>query len=477
MKQIENARQHVRRDIERLNKKLENLTGINSSSEDQLEAYHLSTEEPLPKNGTGDITAAPLLKLPQFMRPTISSQRKSGISCQASEEREPVFARRKRPLSHRAESESFPVKDHLEYNLEHSISRSSCLVGLNMQNNIDNATEYSQETSETDAKVIDRRQQEREPRTSTSRKADIRHDQKDGNGQMKEIKQTKFSKVDKWLHVQKNEPTISGYSHRTKRVLAIPTPEKKQKCNRRSKAERFCDEEVYNYEFRRQNAVKHDQNDNLVAKGGVGRPLSEVVTDKPPMMLEDLFNEDSRSDVTSLSQTRKGKMMIQTQDSVYSSSVEDNECGTFSSPDGCCGRLDEYKNNDKANAMSIMQAAECETQNLESFPLKNCGCCEHSQCNLDGSVTYSKRDSGVSISRLELESCCQPVPTVLDIEDGERQDFYASCQPSAKETRFDLLQLRSKRALFIKNANQEDVARPFDKPQGKTQTTGKNFEV
>lgn len=109
MKHIEDEWLLARSDIEILNKKLENLTGTSTSSEEQMEAYHSSVEEPLTKSSIADITASPLSKLPRFMRPTICSRRKSGTRYQTSEGRDgTVLARRRRPTFHRAESVSFP---------------------------------------------------------------------------------------------------------------------------------------------------------------------------------------------------------------------------------------------------------------------------------------------------------------------------------------------------------------------------------
>ncbi|KAF2314584.1 hypothetical protein GH714_027774 [Hevea brasiliensis] len=92
---------------------------------------------------------------------TVCSQRKSGTNYQASEWKVPVPGRRKRPSSHCAESVTFPVKDHSDYKSELSVSKSSCLVGLDMKNSADNATEYSQDTLETDVEMTDIRRQEK----------------------------------------------------------------------------------------------------------------------------------------------------------------------------------------------------------------------------------------------------------------------------------------------------------------------------
>eukprot|EP00258_Populus_trichocarpa_P000733 XP_002299089.2 kinesin-like protein KIN-14T isoform X1 [Populus trichocarpa] len=468
MKHIEDERLLVRSDIEKINKKLENLTGTNPSSEEQLEAFHSLIKEQLTKSRIVDITVTPLSKVPRFMRPTICSKRKSGTGHQTSEGRDDtVLTRRRRPTSHRAESVSFPVKDHSEYNSDRSISRSSCLAELNMKISADNATECSQDTSETDFKSNGLQEQERAPGSLISQKVGISHIQKNSSRQVNKINHIKFSKVDNWLHLQKSESTLSSCSQRTKRVLAVPIPERKHKTNVQSKA----DEKVQDYVYTKQEVVNHDKLNNHATTGAVGKPISEVVIEKPLKMLRDLFNEDSRSDVTTPLQTTGGETTIQVQHSVDGSLTGDSENDTSSPPDECSPRLEECEDGNGVNAMSTTQAPEGKIQSSDCFLLKNSGCSECYPSELYTTSVCSKRDSGVSFSMLELESCCQQAPTESNMEDSETQGFY-SFQPSEKETRHGLLQLKSQRALFTNSENHEDLAVPFGKPEGKAQNTG-----
>ncbi|KAJ6427887.1 hypothetical protein OIU84_023315 [Salix udensis] len=429
MKHIEDERLLVRSDIEKLKKKLENLTGTNPSSEEQLEAFHASIKEQLTKSRIVDITVTPLSKVPRFMRPTICSKRKSGTGYQTYEGRDDtVLERRRRPPSQRAESLSFPVKDRSDYNSDRSISRSSCLAELNMKISADNVTECSQDASETDFKSNVLQEQERAPRSLISQKAGISHIQKNSSRLVNKINHIKISKVDSWLHLQKSESTPSRCIQRTKRVSAVPVPEKKHKSNVQGKA----DDKVQGYVYTKQEVVNHDKLNNLATKGAVGKPLSEVVIEKPLKMLRDLFNEDSRSDVTTPLQTTGGETTTQIQHSADGLLTRDSEYDTSSPPDGCSPRLEECEGRKGVSAMSTTKAPGGKIQSSDSF----------------------------------LQA-----PTESNMEDSKTQGFY-SFQPLEKETRHGLLQLKSQRALFMNSENRESLAVPFGKPEGKLQNTG-----
>ncbi|KAJ7009343.1 kinesin-like protein KIN-14T isoform X2 [Populus alba x Populus x berolinensis] len=357
MKHIEDERIAVRSDIEKLNKKLENLTGTNPSSKEQLEAFHSLINEQLTKSSDSRSYSDSLIK------------------------------------------------------------------------------ECSQDASETDFKSNGLREQERAPGNSISQK--------------------------------KSESTLSSCSQRTKRVLAVPIPERKHKTDVQSKA----DEKVQDYVYTKQEVVNHDKLNNLATTGAVGKPISEVVIEKPLKMLRDLFNEDSRSDVTTPLQTTAGETTIQIQHSVDGSLTGDSENDTSFPPDECSPRLEECEDGNGVNAMSTTQAPEGKIQSSDCFLLKNSGCSECYTSELYTTSVCSKRDSGVSFSMSELKSCCQQAPTESNMEDSETQGFY-SFQPLEKETRHGLLQLKSQRALFTSSENHEDLAVPFGKPEGKVQNTG-----
>ncbi|XP_021595030.1 kinesin-like protein KIN-14T isoform X2 [Manihot esculenta] len=467
MIEIENEQFHVRQEIQKLEKRLDNLTGKSLSSEEQLETYNF-IEEPLTKNSAGHTTVGPLSNVPRFMQPTICSQRKSGTNFQASEWKIPVPGRRKRPSSHRAESVTFPVKDHSDYKSEHSVSRSSCLVGLETRKSADNATEYSQDTLETEVEMTDIREKEKAP-FSASQMNDSHCIQKFTHRQTGTTKDyIKFSKVDNWLDLQKNETNANGYTHRTKRVLAIPDPKKKHKQNKQRKEKVAFDEKISSFHDCRMQKV-HIEKD-MVTVSRVGMIISEVATNKPPTHFQDLFIEDSRSHFSSTSQTTEGNRMIQTQDSVDNSSTDDDKWSIFS-PEDVYHRLGECKNHNGANALSIMQAVEGENEISDNLQLQNHGCWELLQSDLGGTNIFSKGNSSDSASTVELESCCPQAFTESVTEDGQRQDSDSSILLSAKE-RCGILQMRSQRALFENCSNQKGLTKQFDKFQGETRKRG-----
>ncbi|XP_058001634.1 kinesin-like protein KIN-14T isoform X2 [Hevea brasiliensis] len=467
MIEIEYERLHVRQEIEKLERRLQNLIGKSLSSKGQIEAYNF-IEEPLTKNGVGDTIVASMYKVPGFMRPTVCSQRKLGTNYKV-----PVSGRRKRPPTHHAESLASRAKDHSDYKSEHSVFRSSWLLGLDMRNSVDNTIECSHDTLEIETKMTNIREQEKTP-CSASHMNGIGHIQKVTNRHTGMTNNyIKISKVGNWLDLQKNETNMSGYTYRTKRVLAIPTPKKKHKHNEQSKEKEVFDEKIHIFCDSTMQKV-HGEKDKMVIDGGVGMIISEVVIDKQLTNFQDSFNEDSRFDFSSTSQSQAvvGKRMTQTEDSVYNSSTEDGEWNTFCPKDMCCHRRADCKDHDGANAPCILKAVEGKNEISDSFQLKNNGCWEHLRSALGGSNIYSKGDSSDSMSILEVESCCSQVSIESVMEDGERQDSDSSIQFSAKERRCDILQLRSQKELFENYSNKKDLTKPFYKPQGETQRTG-----
>lgn len=148
MIEIEHKQLDVKKEIVTLEKRLEYLTGNSLFSEEQDKI-----EEQLKNRTSRDTAVASKSNLPSFMKPTISSRRKSDTSYQSSEFKVPVPRRRRKTTSHRAESVTLPVKDYSDYKSEHSISRSSCIATLNKRNSADNATEYNLDTSASDVKL------------------------------------------------------------------------------------------------------------------------------------------------------------------------------------------------------------------------------------------------------------------------------------------------------------------------------------
>ncbi|KAF5725538.1 kinesin-like protein KIF3A-like isoform X1 [Tripterygium wilfordii] len=324
MKEIEDERLCTRRDIKKLNDKLENLSKPALCSEG-LQTSYLSMKEAqlnskVTINNIGAAATAPSSGMPRFMRPTVSSRRKNGLHHQTSEGRDQFSTKRRKPPSHRAKSVNFPVKNNSGYNSEHSISRNSCFDGLNIKSIADNETEYSQDTFECDVKIGFFQEQEKAQQTSCQR-AQCREIEKHGNGNTEKLSSTKFSKVDIWLRLHKNEPPINGDTHRSKRVLAFTLPEKKLTCYERSKAVILQDEKRHGLTRKRiPNPVKSGK---LLDVRETERSISEVVIDKPPKMLKDLFDEELRSDSINLLHNPDGQTMIRKEDLVGDSSMSE----------------------------------------------------------------------------------------------------------------------------------------------------------
>lgn len=226
IEKIEDERQHIRRKITKLNEKLEGQTRTGSSLEEQLHLAHLCTQG-LPPDDTGlmknrlngNVATSSRSQVPRFMRSTICSRsRKTG-----TENQTPVISQRRRSKSsRRAESVSFPVKNNnSECNSDRSISRSTCVVGLNRKNSIDNETVCSQDTSECDIKMVVSQVTSNHQRTS-------RHLGKNKSVKSNKCNSAKGLKVDQWLDLHKDEPAaITDSASTNKSVLDIPIPNKK----------------------------------------------------------------------------------------------------------------------------------------------------------------------------------------------------------------------------------------------------------
>ncbi|KAH9788945.1 kinesin-like protein KIN-14T [Citrus sinensis] len=480
MKKIEEERLRVRGEIENLSEKLEALTRPAHSFQEQLEVSH-SSEEPLSnlkckKNKVDDVKVAPMSQLPRFMSATLCSRRKSGIHLHNSEGKDRAI-RRKRPSSHRAESVTFPVKNKSEYNSEHSISRSSCLVGLNVKNSADYETEYSQETLDCDVKIETFLEQDRSQRTSIRQGAPPGYLEKCGSRKTGKFNTKKFSKVDDWL-LHKNEPTIAGFTHRSKRVLTIPIPGKKHRGREPSTAERLCNGPVPAYEFTAENTASLNKMKKQFDVKGDELSIPEVITERPLPMLKDLFEMDSRLDFISSSHTTVGQTVIQMQDFRDRLLIDDNNTSsTPSLPDICCGTLNQYRDDDELYTMSIMQPVKGELYCSESM-LRNGGC-TFSPSESDNSTVGSKGDSGVSVSISDLDSLCEQASTEIGVNDNEEEELDASFEPFPMETRPSPLTLRSQRALFMNEVNQKDLNMhqkdlnmPYILSQGSTHSEG-----
>ena len=482
MKMVEEERRNVKRNIERLNEKLETLTRTGPNSSQQLDATHLSIGMPQPNleilsNKTGDVPIGIMSQLPRFMRPTICSRRKSGVDYQNLEEKHIFPARRRRPVVHRAESVTFPVKGNSDYSSECSISRSSCVLGLNMKGSADIETEYSQDTSECDIKVVSFPEQETSPRGSIYQNAHLSHSEEYGNRLKNKCSPTNFMKVDKWLHLHKNEPSIGSYSYRSKRVLAIPTSEKKYGLNVQKKEHKLRDGKVHNCNYKTEKIFYPEKLEKQVDVEGIRRSILEEVIDKPPTLMEDCLSKDSRSGSKCVFHVIDGDLMIQKKDLVHCPLIVDNECGTSFSPNICGSTFYPDYDDNGVNLMSMIQAAKGETRWPDSFLPKNIGCCHVLPSDLDYSVVNPKEDFNVSLSSSAVEPDCQQVPAGIGVENSKKDDFDSSSRSSMKGTIPGPQKLRSQIALLMVNPSPEELTTPCVKSQEYAQNAGKEYKV
>ncbi|XP_062172990.1 kinesin-like protein KIN-14T isoform X2 [Alnus glutinosa] len=465
MKMVEEERRNVRRNIEKLNEKLETITRTGQNSSQQLDDTHLSIGLPQPNleilsNKTRDVPISIMSQLPRFMRPTICSRRKSGLDYPNLEEKHIFPARRRRPVSHRAESVTFPVKGNSDYSSECSISRSSCVLGLNTKGTADIETEYSQDTSECDIKAVAFPEQEISPRGSLNQNAHLSHSEGCGNRLKNKCSSTNFMKVDKWLHLHKNEPSINSCSHRSKRVLAIPTSEKKYGLNGQKKENKLRDGKVHNYNFKTKEIFYPEKLEK------------QVDVDKPQTLMEDCLSKDSRSGSNCVLHVIDGDLMIQKRDLVNCPLIVDNERGTSFSPNICgCTFYPDHDDNG-INLMSMIQAVKGETRCPVSFLPENIGCCHVLPSDLDYSVVNPKEDSNVSLFSSAVEPDCQQVPAGIGVENSKKEDSDTSSRSSMKGTIPGPQKLRSQIALLMVNPNPEEQTTPFVKSQECAQSAG-----
>ncbi|XP_076908373.1 kinesin-like protein KIN-14T [Bidens hawaiensis] len=149
MQEIENNRDKFMKQIKKLNQKLDSLTKTPTDSTEKLDGLlspsssSLSYSKP-PQHAPENTKTHHSSKIPRFMKPTICSTRKSGSSNQSVYKKDIRPARRKQKPLTRAESVSFPLKNMTASYSGSSISRTSCLVGLNeIHSGFDDDMEFS----------------------------------------------------------------------------------------------------------------------------------------------------------------------------------------------------------------------------------------------------------------------------------------------------------------------------------------------
>ena len=420
-------------------------------------------------NRTGDYTTAPVPQIPRFMKPTICSRRKSGIDHQNSEKKDPAPARRRKALSRHAESVGFPVKGISEYSSDRSISRTSCLTGLNLKCSADNETEYSQDTSECDVKIVVFPERENLLRSSNRKKAPFSRCRRGGCGNRKtnKLDSTKFLKVDNWLHLHKNEPTTRSDMHKSKQVLAIPTPEKKNKWNGQNISEKLHDDKVH-YQA-------NHQIEKLTGAGIAGTFISEMEINKTVSESKDFISKIPNPNSVHPSRATEDTKMIQPQSLVAGPLIGKEDIGPFTPPEMLCFRFIQNADSEMKR-ISVMQESTGKTQCSDTSMLYDNNWCHFYPPDFDYGGIDLIDDSDVSTLVSEPKSRCPRVPS-NSIEDVEEESLCVSSQKLEMGTRSSLHKFRPQRALFMDIANQKDVTMFFDESQGNTMNTGENSEV
>ncbi|GFZ20831.1 P-loop containing nucleoside triphosphate hydrolases superfamily protein [Actinidia rufa] len=467
MKWIEDKRHEVRSEIQKLNEKLEDLTGTSPSSSKQLEASHLSFELEVSQSNIeidkdiGNVKASRTAEFPGFMRPTICSRRKSGVDHQASEERDPVPASKRRTSSHRAESVTLPIKGISGNSSESGISRTSCLMGSKFKCNSDNETEGSQDKSECDIKTVVFPFEEKLLRSSNLEKAQVSCSERHENRKTHILNSPKFIKVDDWLHLNKQYSSNSRI-HQNKQVLAIPHPEKDKRDYRQRGVEQLRDEKVNENKLPKKK-INHDQPKKLAEVGAAGRSKSEQVANFMPTVFKGFSNEESRSNYISSTHANDGIRITEAQGMVNDLSTEEYVCSTSTPPDKWSWVLNKKRDESGENGMP-MQLIANETKFSEALVLSNSWTSIHSASDVRGPITALMDDFGVSCPKSVLKLPCQKVPTEIG-KNSEEEKMHVSSQLSETSK-------MQHRSLLVERANKVDLAMPTFQLQGKRKSTG-----
>ncbi|XP_062107845.1 kinesin-like protein KIN-14T [Humulus lupulus] len=505
MKMIEDERREVRRKIEKFNEELQKLTGTAPSSNEQLEASHLLTKFnqhnlETTRSKTTEAIAAPLSSIPRFMKPTVCSTRKSGADNQTSEEKVKFPARRRRPLSHRAESVSFPVKRISENNSECSISRNSCLVDLNVKSNADE-TEYSQDATESDIKSIILLEQEMSSKSSTQQKDCLVNSDRYGKRKKNSFISTNFSKVDNWLRLHKNEPRVSTISQKSKRVLAIPVPEKKQKYKGK-KVDDLQNGEEHNYKFTKKKIANNEKHESCFDVLRSGR-LKQVEIYKPPINMENFINTYPRCDSIHPPETLDSEKILHTI-SLANMFMEENQSSLFSPPKIWGSSFDLNQDGNKVDQTFAMQKEGGPQSSETTFPEKNAWC-KFSPSKISHCMFETRDDSGSSMSVSEQDLQYLLLPTEMSVSQQDlqcsqvltemtvpEQELHCSQVPTETGTyeshsedlaTVDLIienscprpgihNMRTQRALIMDNENPKEIIMTSVKPQENTEVLG-----
>ncbi|XP_048136960.1 kinesin-like protein KIN-14T isoform X3 [Rhodamnia argentea] len=461
MVKIEDERQRVSRKIKELTRKLENLTGTSPSYN------HSTAEEPefdfgTTKQKAKDVRAAPLSKLPRFMRPTICSQRKSGTEHQISEGKHLGQTKRRRAPSQRAGSVNFPMKSHSDFKSDCSISRASCLVDLDTMCNADTETEYSHDMTECDVKVVVL-SEERSFLMTTDGKAQLDHEMVLPSIDSK-FYSTEILEVADGLNSQNVISAAGGY--KSKRVPAVPLPPKFRhngqsnagvSCLERSDAENSPSKghiDIREYEEESQKSYS--------ASSTSEAEIDELITYSTGFT-------DAHSETRCRTPSLTNESMICTKHSIDALMILDDDSIDYQRPhDAVCGRLNQNSSDGRVDQLPPMDGVKSETHSLEASPHQ-----EHREyCfSLVGSLIDQEKELGVSTSNCNLEPDNYNASFGWTRGDTKRAGLF---EKSAAGRQHDMLRLKHQRTLFKDNAghNNVDNGLKLIAAEGYTQNTG-----
>ncbi|XP_042479638.1 kinesin-like protein KIN-14B isoform X2 [Macadamia integrifolia] len=478
VKELESEGYEVRREIKKLNEKLEHLTRDESSHDKHLAALCLSNEilqssTEMEKHSGAAVKVSPSSKLPSFMRPTICSTSRSGKDHQIpeySQKRVPLPGRRRRLSKNRP----FPRNGISEYGSECSNSRTSNLMSLSMKNSTDYETEYSQDASECDIKKVVFPEQEKSPKSLGYQTAHLVYRRASEHANRKASK-TDPSKclIDSWLHPQKNELNTGTSNHRTKWVPPILVLEKTYKQSNKLRCEK-----VNGHKSTNKNAPVHDNVKNLAEIGATGQPSVEVVICETRKELDELVAEESGYNSISHSHTADHKVVKEEWGFSSGSMMRTYGCYAVSPPDvqyNCFNQDNDYSGVTETSSKEIdtgdlhnlpedlmFQDSRCDLLSSSDIGIKNILNLKEQSDELEsqGLLTESSFESLVDHSKMinQMERMVTPNGKNSD-EYCEEGIFSASHQYTEGVMGPCLHTMRSQRALLaeLNDASQEDL--------------------
>ncbi|KAL3347862.1 hypothetical protein AABB24_021483 [Solanum stoloniferum] len=334
MNQIEYNRNDVTQEIKKLNEKLGKLTIISPPSLTELVDLSDVCIEGLGSNmrfQKDSVTSTPLADFPRFMRPTVCSRSKSGnagVESQALKSRSSLPPRKGKGSAHCAKSVDFPIEGTSECYSESSVSRTSCLISPTTKFSVDNETEFSKDTSDSDTKVAVFTKKHLSERDSIHKKFNLRRSKKNHANTLERVSTQNHSKVDNWLQLYKCASNINSSTHKNKRILAIPIPENKARVRGRIVAD-LHDEKVPGKGLRTRN-TKHRDAKSVDMENHLSSELEEEVNVSHAVLKHFIAYEKSYSACPACN--IDAITLNGTQGQVLDSTIEVSECRSFSGP-------------------------------------------------------------------------------------------------------------------------------------------------